>query len=610
MPTIDVLGHLRFSPSVRAEMRLGFDHHSATLATQQTTVIAPQGVAEEATIGYELATTRSFMSIAPMVAYDVVPRLSILGGMRVGFLLSSSFSQSESIVAPADIVYNDGSRTRFTFDSTAVPGASSTRLAAVFGARTSIPISDDEHWRIEPELIVNLGLSNLQSAQPWSMTSVRLGVGLAWQNYSEEEPLPPPPPAPPPPPPPTPKDTVIAEVKPPAPVIQPKQLKIRGIGSQMLDEMGQPLNSPKITVNNIVSLNLYALLNYVFFDDMSSEIPSRYKRLSPSEVKSYTLDHLNGAGTVAIYHDILNIVGYKLKNGPNEKIIITGCNANSGLEKGNRELSRQRAANVQEYFTRVWGIEPSRMTIQARDLPENPSNVTLVDGTAENRRVEITGQDSRLLDPIFFTDTLRTMNAASVALTPDVTTDTTLQDWTLNVMQGARKLDAITGKGALPATLNWNIAGRTEVFPRTQEPLDNDLSIVDVTGQKTHSQTRGYNVEQLYRKDKRLEKFNMIIFGYNESEFTKQHERILATIRPRINDKSKVTVEGYTDRAGNPEYNLKLSERRAKAVGSKLNLPSESSIGYGSAGELFDNDTPEGRLYSRTVIITIETPLE
>lgn len=607
MPMIDMMGHLRFSPTVRAELRLGFDHHAATLTTQQTTVIAPQGVDEEAIIGYELATARSFMSIAPIVAYDIVPRVSLLGGMRVGFLLSSTFSQSESIVAPSDIVYNDGSRTRFTYDSTVIPGASSTRIAAVFGARTSIPISDDEHWRIEPELIVNLGLSDLQSAQPWSMTSVRLGVGLAWQNYTEDEPLPP---SPPPPPPPPVKDTVIAEVKPPAPVVRAKQLKIRGIGSQMLDEMGQPLASPKITVNNIVSLNLYALLNYVFFDDMSSEIPSRYKRLSPSEVDSYTLDHLNGAGTVAIYHDILNIVGYKLKRGPNERIIITGCNANSGLEKGNRELSRQRAANVQEYFTRVWGIDPSRMTIQSRDLPESPSNVTLVDGTAENRRVEITGQDSRLLDPIFFTDTLRNMNAATVALTPDVSIDTAVQDWSLNVMQGARKLDAISGKGALPTTLNWSIAGRTEVFPRTQEPLTYDLSIVDVTGQKTRSQTRGYDVEQLYRKDKRLEKFNMIIFGYNESEFTKQHERILATIRPRITEKSIVTVEGYTDRAGNPEYNLKLSERRAKAVASKLNLAPENSAGYGSAGELFDNDSPEGRLYSRTVIITIETPLE
>lgn len=610
MPVTDVQGHLRFSQNLRGELRLGLDYHSATLSVDQNTVIAPNGVDENATIGYELTTTRTYLGISPIVAYDVLPRVSLLGGIRLGTLMSSNFSQSESIVAPVDITYNDGSRKRFTFDSTGIPGAASMRFAAVLGARTSIPISADKHWRIEPELVINLGLTDIQSAQPWSLTSVRLGVGLAWQSYAEDEPLPTPPPPPPPPPPPVKKDTVVAEVKPAAPVVQPKRLAIRGIRSQMFDEAGQPLASPKIAVNNIISLNLYALLNYVFFDDVSAEIPARYKRLTPVEVSSYSLDHLNGAGTVAIYQDILNIIGYKLKNGPNEKIIITGCNSNSGAEKSNRDLSRQRAANVQEYFLRVWGIEPSRLAIQARDLPENPSNVTLADGIAENRRVEITSQDSRLLDPIFFTDTLRTMNAATVALTPDVTVDTTVQEWTLDVMQGQRKIETLSGKGALPANVNWNIAGRTNVFPRTQEPLDYDLSVVDVTGQQTHSKTRGYNVEQLYRKDKRLEKFNMIIFGYNESEFTKQHERILATIRPRITEKSKVTVEGYTDRAGNPEYNLKLSERRAKAVATKLNLAPENSAGYGSAGELFDNDSPEGRLYSRTVIITIETPLE
>ena len=259
---------------------------------------------------------------------------------------------------------------------------------------------------------------------------------------------------------------------------------------------------------------------------------------------------------------------------------------------------------------RVWGIEASRLGIQARDLPDNPSNTTLADGIAENRRVEITSQDSRLLDPIFFTDTLRTMNAATIALTPDVTVDTAISEWSMEIYQGSRRLDAIKGKGALPTSIQWNVSGRPEVFPESQEALQYSLSVTDVLGQQLASRSRGYEVEQVYRKDKRLEKFNMIIFGYNESEFTKQHERILATIRPRIPEKSRVTVEGYTDRAGNPEYNLRLSERRAKAVASKLNLAQENSAGYGSAGELFDNDSPEGRLYSRTVIITIETPLE
>jgi outer membrane protein OmpA-like peptidoglycan-associated protein len=266
--------------------------------------------------------------------------------------------------------------------------------------------------------------------------------------------------------------------------------------------------------------------------------------------------------------------------------------------------------NVAQYLTNTWGIDASRVAIQARDLPENPSNINVPDGVTENRRVEIVGQDTRLLDPIFFTDTVRTVNVETVELNPNVTADTIIKEWNLVISQGADKLDTLSGSDSLPRHVLWNIGNRVSAFPRNQESLEYSLSVTDVTGQQLSSRSRGYDVEQLYRTDKRLERFNMIIFGYNESEFTKQHERILATIRPRISKNSKVTVEGYTDRVGNPDYNLRLSERRAKAVGSKLNLPSENSIGYGSAGELFDNNTPEGRLYSRTVIITIETPLE
>ncbi len=614
MPAIDLMAHLRMSDPLRLELRVGYDLHAALLEAEQTQVIAPRGVDESILLGYELSTSRSFLSLAPIVAYDVMPKLSLLGGLRLGFLMSSSFSQREFISAPADVVFADGNRTRFEFDSSLIPGASSTRFAAVVGVRYSIPISSDEQWRLEPELVANIGVSDLQASQPWSLTSVRLGVGLAWQNYSDQAP-----PIPVQEPAPIVEQPVVIAEKPiekvaPAPVTKveekPKRLLINNLTSRMLDAEGKPLDNAKLTVSNIISLNLYALLNYIFFDEASAEIPQRYRRIAPSEVSSYTLDRLNGAGTVAIYHDLLNIVGYKLRTNPSEKIIVIGCNSNAGDERGNRDLSRQRAMNVAQYLTNTWGIDASRVAIQARDLPENPSNINVPDGVTENRRVEIVGQDTRLLDPIFFTDTVRTVNVETVELNPNVTADTIIKEWNLVISQGADKLDTLSGSDSLPRHVLWNIGNRVSAFPRNQESLEYSLSVTDVTGQQLSSRSRGYDVEQLYRTDKRLERFNMIIFGYNESEFTKQHERILATIRPRISKNSKVTVEGYTDRVGNPDYNLRLSERRAKAVGSKLNLPSENSIGYGSAGELFDNNTPEGRLYSRTVIITIETPLE
>jgi outer membrane protein OmpA-like peptidoglycan-associated protein len=300
----------------------------------------------------------------------------------------------------------------------------------------------------------------------------------------------------------------------------------------------------------------------------------------------------------------------KLRNSPSEKIVVTGCNSDAGAERNNRELSRARAAAVRDYLTQVWGIESSRIDLQARDLPENPSSTNVPDGNVENRRVEITGPDNRILDPIFFTDTIRTVNAGSIAISPDIQADTAIASWSVNITQGARVLEKLAGKGKPPVPIQWQLKGRPEVYPRSKEPLRFDVDVVDATGQRQVVQAPSMQVDQVYRSDKKTEKFSMIIFGFNEAEFTKQHERILDIIRPRVYPNSKVTVEGYTDRLGAEDYNLRLSQRRAREVATRLNVKRDNAIGYGSANSLFDNDTPEGRLYSRTVLITIETPVE
>lgn len=627
-PAIDLLAHLRFSQSFRGEMRLGFDYHPSTLTAQVATTIAPSGVEEQAIIDHQLTTMRAYFSVSPLLSFDVSRRLSVLGGIRAGFLAASSFSQKEVLVSPSDVTYEDGSRTRFVIDSNAVPDAATTRLAAVAGLRYDIPVTTDERWHIMPEIVAVYGLGSLQSSQQWNQSSIRLGVGVVWQNYKLPEPPPPPDPV-------VPvivenrdsieaarrdsiaaakRDSLLAAQK-EEEARKAKQKKtyafsIAEASSQLLDANNQPLATQKLVVTNAVSLNLYALLNYIFFDSASAVIPDRYHRLTSDDTRSFKLDQLNGAGTFAIYRDLLNIVGYKLRNSPSEKIVITGCNSDEGAERSNRDLSRARASAVRDYLVSIWSIDPARIDLQARNKPENPSSDNVVDGNQENRRVEITGPENRILDPIFFTDTLRSVNAKSLVISADIKADTAIRNWTLDIYQGTRLLEKLSGKGAVPAPIRWNISAKSDKLPNTKDPIRFDLEVVDEAGQRQTLQPTGYQVEQVYRSDKKTEKFNMIIFGFNESEFTKQHDRILDIIRPRITPKSKVTVEGYTDRLGGEDYNLRLSQRRASAVAQRLNLKRENAKGYGSGGGIFDNNTPEGRLYSRTVIITIETPME
>jgi outer membrane protein OmpA-like peptidoglycan-associated protein len=68
----------------------------------------------------------------------------------------------------------------------------------------------------------------------------------------------------------------------------------------------------------------------------------------------------------------------------------------------------------------------------------------------------------------------------------------------------------------------------------------------------------------------------------------------------------RVRVEGHTDDTGNPQYNVDLSYRRARAVVEYLKaqgVPAEQleHVGRGSAFPIAPNTSPEGRALNRRV---------
>ena len=66
----------------------------------------------------------------------------------------------------------------------------------------------------------------------------------------------------------------------------------------------------------------------------------------------------------------------------------------------------------------------------------------------------------------------------------------------------------------------------------------------------------------------------------------------------------KIRIEGHTDDIGSMEYNLNLSNKRAKAikdylVGKGIDESRITTISLGYSQPIADNDTPEGRALNR-----------
>lgn len=73
-----------------------------------------------------------------------------------------------------------------------------------------------------------------------------------------------------------------------------------------------------------------------------------------------------------------------------------------------------------------------------------------------------------------------------------------------------------------------------------------------------------------------------------------------------------VRVAGHTDSLGDPDYNVDLSQRRAKSVAMQLvqngvSAENVSFIGYGASQPVATNKTSEGRAQNRRVELEIKT---
>jgi hypothetical protein len=69
------------------------------------------------------------------------------------------------------------------------------------------------------------------------------------------------------------------------------------------------------------------------------------------------------------YAHTLNIIGRRLRDNPEASIKIVGCNSDRGEEHNRKDLSRSRAEEVKAYLKYIWGIEASRMELEARNRP-------------------------------------------------------------------------------------------------------------------------------------------------------------------------------------------------------------------------------------------------
>ena len=322
------------------------------------------------------------------------------------------------------------------------------------------------------------------------------------------------------------------------------------------------------------------------------------------------------------HHQVLNVIGKRLLANPEARITLVGCNSNSGVEKGKIALAKSRAEAVSAYLNSVWGIDPSRMEIKARNLPAVPSSSRVPEGVVENQRVEILSTDPAILDTIKSTYVQEQADAKEMRIMPALQAETEIEHWQLRLLGADKVLATQEGAGVPPAEVAFALEplGLRNLTQLGQ--LSADLEVKDKEGNVFSTSTAPIAINFIRREEriaqkignKVIEKYGLILFDFDRADLKDRNQVIVNRVISRVAELKGVSMEiaGHTDIIGTEKYNIELSGRRAMAVYDttlKTGILATDQIthaGNGPNNPPYDNSLPEGRSLNRTVIINLQ----
>lgn len=578
------------------ELKADVQSNGLTLKAQEKTSMIAGSESLDGVFEHTMKSTLWSGNLGMLYGFSLAPSFQLLIGAYGGYRVKHTFEQKETIIEPATrgTFIENGLRVRNEYAGD-IPETQKIIAGPSLGVRLLFPMNSSGSLFLSPQLFAGANIMTVVKSTDWRDHWLMGGLGLVFRSTPEEE---------------------LPEV----PIPEPKKIEIPELYAE-ITAMGVSENSeitanPTLRMEEFVGTSMYPLLPYVFFEEGSAALPLRYKLIGPAETETFSIQSIPEQTTIPIHHNVLNIIGQRLRENPSARITITGCNSDEGQERRNIDLSKKRAERVRAYLKDIWGIAANRMESKSRNLPLMNSSTGEADGVVENRRVEISSDTWEIMQPVTVADTFRVAAASKIKFKPTVHAKAGLAQWHVQVAIDDSVVFMQGGGSEIPEYIDWefNLADARDMTPRDVKFL---LSVQDNTGKRFVTNQQQLNIDYITVQKKRIERiadkvidrFALILFDFDKADIKGANLQILQTIRSAIKAQSSVRIIGYTDRIGESAHNKALSERRAEEVRNNLTASNIEARGVGEEELLFDNDLPEGRTYSRTVIIEVITPV-
>jgi outer membrane protein OmpA-like peptidoglycan-associated protein len=546
------------------------------------------GVMAPCNCAADLSTNISYVTVEPSLRLaPFANAFYIFAGPTISFNVTKAFTYNQEKQPETRGDWSDINKTVFS-------GQAGAGIDIPLSARTS-----PTQMTVSPfvSFLTDFG-HDPRTVESWSLYTVRAGIALKFGTSRKLIPV------------------KTAEVETTIPAEKEVQFSVR---------------APKVVPLSRQVKETFPLINSVFFNQESTDIPARYIVLNNNQASSFKEaqlqegqpDNLNNgrsARQLAVYHNILNIMGDRMRSNPQSTIALTGSSSKNPAE------GKIMAENMRQYLVTVFGINGSRISVEGRDKPAISSEQPGADKELallreEDRRVDIVSTSPELL--------MQVGGSSSAYLKP-VEINTTEAD----------PLDSyvlFNTDGALESLKSWSVDLTDEQGSvKHYGPYTQDQAAVSGKAILGNSQQGNYTITMrgqtkngnIIRKESYVSLMKMddpkqqglrysILFNFDKSKSIASYQNFLTDIvAPLVADNGTVIIHGHTDIIGEEAYNHTLSGERtisaqhiieqalAKA-GTKGVTFQSNGFGEDAGTATFGNTLPEERFYNRTVIIDI-----
>lgn len=558
-----------FAPSIGLGVELGYANRSGTFTRVNSYPMRDSLTGNDVTMltDYDFEATLHYVEISPSVIIPIIGSfdrrtLGVSIGPRIALPVAKSYVQRETVTSPSNAVFVvDGQRTQERILSEGELISPSSMLFGVSaGVESFIPIG--ERVALVPRISADYFFTNVVTDAEWKLFGVRAEFGIRWSSGTTTQP-PPPPPA-----------VVVAPAMPAPPRIA---LQLFGFAGEVVTGNELRASTP--------------IVNAVFFDSASSDVPPLYRR--QRESTTFSTD------PVEAHSWLLLRIASIVEANPNARIILEGATGGPTTEQEGVALALRRAESVRAILLDL-GVPSSVISVKSSLMPRIASNSDFAGGRAENRRVDIVVQNAPLQ---------RWVSAEEFA-----------------IAQGTLNVRAIFSGGApdaRPQTMVLTVNGRDSVVmaSSSENGILFDVSIaptqttIPVTvmasaGGAISQRDTILDVTKLSRRSiaMQTDKFDAVLrFDYNSAELSENEKNLLRQLAEQVPENSTIIIEGSADVLGSEDRNRILSEQRGSNTEQFMRSVANKNLNFKTSTrtDKYSDDTPQGRFLNRSIHVRI-----